>query len=91
MTSIACNFCEAIRVIRVIRGLLLSFPVKHVYSCEFVVSRNRLDAELRRTDKGVWGKGLIQKREHATAPKWHGKIHRTPLNKIMQRLVLDRK
>jgi len=45
-------------VTRVIRGfepLLLS------YSCPFVVERNHLDVELRRTDKGTVGKRKIMR------------------------------
>jgi hypothetical protein len=43
------------------------FLVIRVYSCEFVVSRNLLDAELRRTDKGNCGK----KKNHTHLSHWH--------------------
>jgi hypothetical protein len=41
--------------------LNLFFPAIRVHSCQFVVERNQLDAELRRTDKGAVGKRKIMR------------------------------
>jgi len=60
------------------------------HSCPFVVKRNQLDGESRRTDRGMVGK------EHARESSLKlvsgtGKSPKRAMNKIMERTVLNRK
>ena len=68
-------------------------PVISVYSCPFVVTRNQLDGEFRRTDKGSVGKG-IDPEEGATYSSRVGPQnppHAPWQKRIVQRIMRNRK
>src|SRR5439155_16381068 len=68
-------------------------PVISVYSCPFVVTRNQLDGEFRRTDKGSVGKS-IDPEEGATYGSRVGlqnPPHAPWQKRIVQRIVRNRK
>jgi hypothetical protein len=72
--------------IRGIRGSACNW----CHSCPFVVKRNQLDGESRRTDRGMVGK------EHARESSLKlvsgtGKSPKRAMNKIIERTVLNRK
>ena len=83
-TNIVGRLCQTPRAV---------LPVISVYSCPFVVTRNQLDGELRRTDKGSVGKG-IDPEEGATYSSRVGPQnppHAPWQKRIVQRIVRNRK
>jgi hypothetical protein len=55
-----------------------------------LASRNQLDSELRTLDKKR-GNELPQKREQATARKWHRKIRRTRREQNNRTVIINTK